>query len=330
MSTEEEEPLLATSSTQKKKKTVLLQRIFTSTFVSGTCAIMIFTFLWALGLIVWFYWVHMQIIFAHSDDGFVFPSNIPYWNKPGPIAPGHGPIRLAQTEILSWAWWIYASDLFLILAVFSVPTGFILGVICKSFGWFVVTVPVVLGITILLELAKSLFFGITWASNLLCSEYPFCINRSTSTDFVSADTLFIVECIATFISLFFAIGLLIGSYCIFRDGEHFRELSLSANSKWEPPSAGGGGKRQPDSFRFSSSRSERDVIVAEPVFCEAQEDELRAEHLLRERHTKKSNSNASKKIGAHVSAASVVATADNSHEAPPRLYLTRENNLKNL
>ena len=330
MSTPEEQKSAAT------KDYALLSRTFAGGFKTGTCFLMIFALLWAMGLMALFYMVHMQIIFTNSGKNFITPADIPYLNKPDYLLPGAPVIRVSQAEIESWAWFIYASDLLLILTVAYIPAAFVMGMICSMSLW-ATGMPIFLLAMLLIELVKAGYFSWIWLIDSECERFPLCINRSQSGGFLGRDRTFFIETIATYVNVVFVAGFLIGSLIIYGIKKDFRNVRL-AQSKMDKKNGGGG-----DSFNLpsaSASRSERDVIVAEPIFCEAQEAEMRAAaRALSQRHTKRNTS--AKKTSSSNSAlptvSPVVAPANgNSHEEPPRLYLTRsahsrgEDNLKHL
>jgi hypothetical protein len=204
--------------------------------------------LWTLALMAQLYIVHMQVVFTNSGHGYVLPSQISYYNKPSYATPGHVALRTSQTEVDSFAWFIYASDLLCVFAVAYIPAALLVAVVCRLSIWLTGE-PIFIFILFVIELAKSIFFTVIWLNKTQCSEYPFCVNRSTSSDFVHTDYTFIVEAVGNYVSTVMLAIIGIASFFVYA-GRRYTDQPLLAGKKF--------GER-------SSSGQSVDLVVQGPV-----------------------------------------------------------------
>ena len=200
----------------------------TNGFKFGACFSVTLIFLWALGLIALLYLVHMQIVFLNPPK--VVQAGIPYYNKPVP-----GPIDGTKAEVGAFLWFVYATDLLLLLPVVIVPMLFMIDLLFSA-GVGVIGSVVTFVVFALLEAAKSVYFSLIWAGlfGLHCEEEPFCVSRDPATPASTPDSTFVFEAIFTYAFLVFSILLAIMLPAVFRNGQRDRERFLRNGAKALP------------------------------------------------------------------------------------------------
>lgn len=182
-------------------------------------------FLWALALIVLLYLVHMQIVFLNPP--LVVQPGIQYYNKPVP-----GPVDGTRAEVGSFNWFVYATDLLLMLPVIVVPVLFMIDLLFSA-GISAIGSIITFVLFALLQLAKSVYISLIWLGwfGLSCETQPFCVSRSPAGAASTPDSTFVLEAIFTYAFALFSILLAIILPRVFRTGERDRAAFMSSREK---------------------------------------------------------------------------------------------------
>lgn len=220
----------------------------TSSFKYASCCLFILLFIWIIGLLIWFYLVHLQIVFLN-------PPNVNYGGETYYLKIGATNAALAN--IGSFAWWVYYTDFFLILPPFFVPSTLFLAENYNS-NVLIILVTIFLILLAIWEFVKVCYFTY-YIFNVNCAKYPFCVPRSgTSTS--PADGSYVIEYALSITYMVFSIAVAILLPVIFNIGYRDRALLFETTS-----SRMSGREKQKPAHKFNLEDSRNSVIVAESI-----------------------------------------------------------------
>jgi len=221
----------------------------TSEFKCCSCCLFAFLGLWVIGLLIWYYLVHLQIVFLNPP--LINKSSITYYLKLTDA-------QAAAADIGTFSWWCYVTDFLLILPPYIIPVTFFLAENYNS-NTLIIIMVIFLALLAIWELVKVFYFGWYWWFPTHCATYPFCVPRS-GPNTSPADSTFVIEgamTIAYFLSL--AILCCLAPYIFNLGFQERKVLFASSNSRVSADE-----KTKP-SHSFDLEDAKNSLIVGESV-----------------------------------------------------------------